>query len=150
MAETIIKKRNRVIYRFTDEIIKDLADKLSIWLENPNNFWLGDFAAANGIHRQRFTDFAAKSEYFAQTLSHAKQVQETRLVKLGLSKNANPAMAIFALKNVAGWRDSADLGNPLIDQSTHYHFTKLNDKELIDKARASGINIPPGIEGRLG
>lgn len=57
-------------------------------------------------------------------------------------------------------KDSADLldrlkveleGNaPLVDNSQHFHFTKLDDKALIDTARKEGISLPPAIEERIG
>ena len=39
---------------------------------------------------------------------------------------------------------------PLVDVSTHYHFTNLKGDALINEARRRGIAIPPEIERRLG
>jgi hypothetical protein len=41
---------------------------------------------------------------------------------MGLSKKVNPAMAVFALKNVAGWRD-----NPELVETENGKFDKLAD-----------------------
>lgn len=59
---------------------------------------------------------------------------------------------IFWLKNrkPAEWRDRVDGNSQIINNSTHYHFIKLNDKELIDKVRAEKIDLPLGIESRIG
>ena len=40
--------------------------------------------------------------------------------------------------------------DPLVDNSTHYHFTNLKNEHLIDEARRRGITIPAEIERRLG
>lgn len=47
-------------------------------------------------------------------------------------------------------RKEIDGETPLIDQSTHYHVTKLSDEQLIDQARTRGINLPASVEGRAG
>lgn len=95
--------------KWTVEVIDTLADKLLDWIKQPDHYWLGEFASENGAWRQRLDEWADKSPKFAEALKIAKGIQEFRLVSLGLSKNNNPAMAIFALKNVAGWRDQVDV-----------------------------------------
>lgn len=47
-------------------------------------------------------------------------------------------------------RKEIDGDAPLIDQSTHYHLTQLNDQQLIDSARARGINLPTPVAVRTG
>lgn len=39
---------------------------------------------------------------------------------------------------------------PLIDQSAHFHFTKVNDETLIDEARKRGLALPNEIARRVG
>ena len=73
------------------------------------NFWLGDFAVERGYCRQRLSEFAESNEKFSDTLKKAKQIQENKIVKGALLNKFNPAMAIFALKNVAGWRDKKEM-----------------------------------------
>jgi len=38
---------------------------------------------------------------------------------------------------------------PLVDNSTHLHFTNVNDAKLIDEARARGLNIPDAVARRI-
>lgn len=47
-------------------------------------------------------------------------------------------------------RKEIDGETPLVDQSTHYHITKLGDDELIEAARKRGIALPAPVAGRIG
>ena len=117
MAETA-QNTQEPIYRgapkkariFAPEFIDGLAPKLIEFMKVKENFWLGDFAFDNGFHRNRMVEFASQSDVFAEAYEKSKQWQENKLVKMGASKNFNNTMCIFALKNVAGWRDITDLG----------------------------------------
>lgn len=61
------------------------------------------------MYWQRVLEFAEVSDKMAVALKVVHDMQESKLFKLGLSRNINAAMPIFALKNVAGWRDKVDL-----------------------------------------
>ena len=87
------------------EYILALIPKLEAWCKLKRNFWLGDFAIENRLWRQRLDEFANEVPEFSDALKRAKTVQESRLLRLGLKANIKPTMPIFALKNVAGWRD---------------------------------------------
>lgn len=91
--------------KYTDEFIDNLAVKLDEWIAEPANFWIGKFASDNGLWMQRITEFADKNERLSDSLKKAKQIQQDRLVLLSLARKIDTTMAIFALKNVAGWRD---------------------------------------------
>ena len=93
---------------YTPEYLQRLAREMIEWFSLPDNIWLKDFAIERGIWWQRFVEFADECEEFAVALKIGKDMQESKLFKLGITKGQNPAMAIFALKNVAGWRDSLD------------------------------------------
>ena len=95
--------------KYTSEYLDQLADDLDAWIKRPDSLWLGTFAEEHRFSRQRLPEFAAKSPRFAEVYEVAKQHQENVLFKMGLSKKFTPAMVIFALKNVAGWRDSLDV-----------------------------------------
>lgn len=92
---------------FTKEFCDKLADKLLEFITPDNKvFWIKDFAIANKFPAEYLWKFAQLSDKFNNAYKLAKDIQESKLVKLGLSKSANAAFVIFALKNVAGWRDS--------------------------------------------
>ncbi len=101
--------------KYTQEFIEDLADKLIEWMKNPSNFWLGDFATDNGMWRARLEEFAVQNAKFSSAYKQAKQLQESKLVKGALGKKIDTTMAIFALKNVSGFRDRAEQVNVNID-----------------------------------
>lgn len=123
MAKRIIKKAtdttkkkvrkygNQFKKEWTDEAIEQLADEMYDWFQDKNNFWISDFAINQMVNRQRFSEFANKNEYFNFIYEQVKLIQESKLVKMGLSKTISSAMPIFALKNVAGWKDSVEVDN---------------------------------------
>lgn len=88
----------------TRESILALIPKLEKFFKIKNNYWLGEFAYKNGLWAERLDEFAEKVPEFGQSLKIAKEIQKKRLLEIGF-KLRNPAMAIFALKNVSGWRD---------------------------------------------
>lgn len=113
---------------FTPEFIEQLRLKLIKWIKIPTNWWICDFAIENDIWEQRISEFANKNELFAETLKKAQQIQKSRLVKLSLARKVDTTMAIFALKNVAGWRDTQDIkhtGN----QQTQVIIIRPQEKE---------------------
>lgn len=57
-------------------------------------------------------EFAETDENFAEAFLLAKQAQENWLVLGAIKKKIDTTMAIFALKNVAGWRDKTEVNQP--------------------------------------
>jgi len=113
--------------RYTDLVVSKLAKDLIEWIDNPTNFWLGDFAVLNNMGRQRFPELAESNKEFGKAYEIAKQIQENRLVRAGLSNQFNSTMVIFSLKNVAGWRDKSEVehtGNVL-----HTLLLQLSNEE---------------------
>ena len=64
--------------KWTKEVIDDLADKLLVWIEKEDNYWLGDFCVQHNIYRGLFKQFCRDSEKFAHALPLAKQYQENK------------------------------------------------------------------------
>ena len=102
-------KRTPKKRKYTEEYIKKLGQKLIEWMSVENNFWLGKFASVNKMNRARLFEIARDNEEFGIIYEQAKQMQENKLVTGGLTNKFNNSMVIFALKNVAGWRDSRHL-----------------------------------------
>jgi hypothetical protein len=100
---------NQFSKAYTDAEIEAIADQLVEWFKDARNVWLKDFATEQMLGSQRISEFASKNEYFAFCYNIAKDMQESRLVRLGMSKQVSASMPIFALKNVAGWRDVQDM-----------------------------------------
>ncbi len=104
---TGLKKGYQIIH--DEEYCQLLAERLNEWMQEPHNFWLGDFAAEHGLHRNSLAEIAKKSEVFAKAYNKAKQLQENKLVKMGLVGKWNPYFVGKVLNNVAGWRDKQDV-----------------------------------------
>ena len=105
---------NQFSKKYTDTEIERLGEEMVEWFGEKgesvtSNLWLKDFAISRMIGANRIGEFAEKNEYFASLLGICKDMQESKLVKLGMSKRVSGSMPIFALKNVAGWRDIQDL-----------------------------------------
>lgn len=94
--------------RWTVKEIEDLADKLMVWTENPNNDWLGDFAVENGTYRQKLEILANQNEKFMEAYKYARAVQESRLMRGALKNKYNSFIVTMALKNFAGWKDKTE------------------------------------------
>ena len=109
-------KRTPIKRKYTDEYVKKLGEKLLIWIKDASNLWLGTFAAENSMSRARLQEIASVNDHFNSIYEEAKQIQENKLVVGALSKKIDVTMAIFSLKNVAGWRDKQELE----------HFGELN------------------------
>ena len=98
---------NQFNKKYTPEVIEQFGDEMFEWFKIKENIWLKDFAINKVISRQRFSEFEKKNKYFAEIYSICKDMQESKFVKLGLSKQVNSALPIFALKQL-GWRDSIE------------------------------------------
>jgi hypothetical protein len=94
---------------FDKSELPELGNLMLAWFrEDEKRFWLKEFCIYCGFSSANLTHFAEQCEHFAKCLEMCKDIQEFRLVKIGLFMN-KPLMAIFALKNVANWRDSSDM-----------------------------------------
>ncbi|MDP2763031.1 MAG: terminase small subunit [Enterobacteriaceae bacterium] len=102
-------KRTPKKRKFTPEFIKKLTKNLGKWIKRKDSLWLGSFAADNKIHRQRMSEIAERDEDFKEIYELAKQIQENKIFLGALVNKLNPTMAIFTLKNVAGWRDRKEV-----------------------------------------
>ena len=96
--------------KITDDWIEGVADQMLEWFQEPDNYWLKDFSfEVTSLISGRPYGWDAlllackKNEVFACALKACHQLQESKLFHLGLKGKS--IMPIFALKNVAAWRD---------------------------------------------
>lgn len=105
----------------TKEQLPMLGDLMLEWFQqNPEQVWLKSFCIAHKFSAGNLWNWAKENEHFAECLEMCKDIQEYRLCQMGLNQNAkNSIFVIFALKNVAGWRDNKDreLGDEDFDKS---------------------------------
>lgn len=95
--------------KYTPEFVNKLTQDLVEFMKSKEGIWLKDFAIKNGIPAEYLSRLAKDHPEFAKALQMAKDLQESKLLKGGLSGKFPTAMVIFALKNVAGWRDRQDV-----------------------------------------
>lgn len=104
---------------YTDDFINAEADALMEYAQGQHAMadtaknevsllvpFLCHFATKRGYPGSYISDWAKKNHKIAFALKRFKDYQEAALIGVGLVSK-NPAFAIFALKNVAGWRDAA-------------------------------------------
>jgi hypothetical protein len=66
---------------------------------------LAGFASVIGVHRDTLNEWEKVHPEFSDAVKRAKAHQERILVSNGLSDRYNSTMTIFALKNLADWKD---------------------------------------------
>jgi hypothetical protein len=118
-----------------DLFIDALGKKLEAWMitasesYDPRDWWLGEFAVKNNLYDEALSEFAGKNEKFAKTLKKAKQVQKNRIVLLSMLNKINTTMAIFALKNVSGWRDMPEAEKDTLLINANLVFADVHKNE---------------------
>lgn len=109
--------------------IEALADKLLEWMEkDTKNFWFKDFLIEKRINQRRIAEFCQKSVYFNEVYSICKEIQESRMFKMGASKKFNPAMFIMGLKNNHGWTDKQAFEG---ENKGFPEFESMSDEQLL-------------------
>jgi len=101
--------------KYTDDVIKKHGEGILKFMSVEDNYWLKDYCIINDFPSENLSVWAKEHEEFSKSLKKAKDIQESKLVKMGLTNKSNPTFIIFTLKNVAKWRneDSDDSDKPL-------------------------------------
>ncbi len=103
-----------------------------------------------GPKNKRMIDRLRK-ELDSQLADHPAKSQRIRLDLIMIA--LNKSLENNNLKNFASLmrvlQIEVDGLAPLVDNSTHYHYTKMSDEKLIEAARTAGVNIPPAIAARI-
>ena len=118
-SDTVKKRVGKSVYigkyehlfnqRWTDNEIMALADEMYDWFQIDENMWLKDFTTSKMFSVQRINEFVKKNKYFSQIYDICIEIQESKLVKIGLDKKFNVGMAIIALKHNHGWKDYTEM-----------------------------------------
>lgn len=95
--------------KYTKDFIRQIGKEMIDFMKKDGNYFLKEFAVKKGINAQRFSEFAKIDSEFRDSLQKAKDIQEVKLVRLGIDEGRNAAMVIFMLKNVAGYKDRTTL-----------------------------------------
>ena len=93
----------------TIEFIENEADALIDWINDDSHdgIFVTEFASRRGYSRQRFVEFAEKSNRFSDALKLAKEWQEEKLIKGGLLRTYDAGFTKFIMPRLCGdhWRD---------------------------------------------
>lgn len=90
------------------EEINYIADQMHKWFLVPKHLWFKDFAISLGVPHRLFKEkFCKESPYFKYIFELCQDIQESKLFSAGIVTRSS--MPIFALKNVAAWRDKQDV-----------------------------------------
>lgn len=68
-----------------------------------------DFARKINVNRSSISAWANKFPEFSIALKEAKELQQEIIIKCGLMGIYNASFSIFAMKNIAGWRDKSEI-----------------------------------------
>lgn len=114
--------------KYTDEFIKKEAKALLEYMNTAPIPFLKEFAWKRGYPSQYITDVFTRNELFSESLKRMKDIQEVKIVLAAMTKKIDVTMAIFTLKNVAGWRDTpvVELDKELIDSTLNFHSVPKN------------------------
>ncbi len=127
---TVGKYAHVVGRKWEDHEITALADEFLDWMEaDPERIWFRDFLTGKRMSMDTVARIRDRNKYFQEIFNLVKDIQESRLVSMGLDRSKSSAFIIFALKNVAGWRDSKELASKEEEN---------NDFELIDDWPSQG------------
>ncbi len=97
---------------FDDDFIANEAAALLEWIEvdNDDKIYLGTFALSRGYHRQKLTEFSDVNKVFHDAYKKAKQWQEQKFIKNGLTKKWDPGFTQYVMARVCDpiWKKSGD------------------------------------------
>jgi len=106
-------KRRRNLY-WTPARISELGDVMIDWFEaNHTKVSLGAFCWQHKIPPSYLGKFSKKNPYFDYCIQVIKALLESRLLEMGLAGEIDRVMAIFSLKNIAGWTDKREVSSTL-------------------------------------
>ena len=126
--------------KWTEDRVAELGAQLDQWRMSPTNFLLVKFCDENDIYPALLSRLADKHDNFYQALKRAKAHQEAVVAEAMLAGEMPAAGAIFALKNLAGWRDEHKhevQGNITIE------LVKFTSKDIEPDETQNPSQIPP-------
>jgi hypothetical protein len=95
--------------------------------EEEENLFFEEFFMKSGHYRSVVEYLSKKYATFSDYINKAKQIQEIKLCKLGLSSKSNPAITIFLLKNNHGYSDQKKMDLTTDGKSIEKQIYRLGD-----------------------
>jgi hypothetical protein len=94
-------------YKYSHADIEKFADEFLEWIKVPTNFWFKDFALEKNIHPEYMVMWAKENERFNNVYRLAKEHQESRILKGGMTKVFGEGLTKFVLVNKHGYADKS-------------------------------------------
>jgi len=111
---------------------------------NPPRF-LSDFAKSIGVslisYRDTFGYWAERNPEFKKALQVAKELCKQRFIVNGTMNLYSTAFAIFTLKNIAGWRDKADIAHSGEIKGQNTQIVLVNPPSVAKKTGISRVEV---------
>lgn len=130
-------------YKYTVEVVNKLASDLIAYAKSTPIPYLKKFAIEKKVPHTSFNDDKAfvGNERWREAMIFAKTTLEYNLMIGGLTNKLNTTMCIFALKNVAGWRDAYDLkGEGFEKQIIQIYVPEIKTKREIMETASGTAN----------
>jgi len=139
-ADLVPRKKVGRPRKWTPERIEAEGEALLAWLqEDKERFWVKSFAHERGYTGAELSQWAKSGDYpeFSKSYRQALEIQERRILDVGLYKAKSQALPIMMLKANHGWRDvqevqqtSVNVGVDITDmspQEARNHVQQLLD-----------------------
>ena len=96
--------------KYTAEFIENEAHALRRFIKSDHGIYIGSFARERGFSRQRLMEFCQKSVIFSDAMEEARQWQEEKFLRMGLTKVWDSAQVRYTMARVCGdmWKASFD------------------------------------------
>jgi len=91
------------------------------------------FAVRLGIHRDRIYEWMKDYPDFRDVMKANKMQTEDRLLQNGLRGRTVPAVSIFALQNIAGWKDKSYAEERLDELTVPLSTVSANNSPRIEQ-----------------
>ena len=119
--------------KYTQEWMTEEAKALIQWIDEDKEFgndkkiYLGNFALERGYHRKRIAEFAEKSKEFSSAYDLAKNWQEAKFTRNGLTRKWDPGFTQFVMARVCApeWKRSWDQPEEAKDTPTTVIINKI-------------------------
>lgn len=104
--------------KYDDAFIEQEAIALREWVNKPDSLFMIDFTLPRNYGRQRIAEFVRSNKVFADVYEFWLEIQEKRLLQLGLTKQHDSQLTKFALINKHKWHDSTQV-NAVVEQKPY-------------------------------
>ncbi len=134
----IISARNEILEIEKHEEYDELARRMRLWIEQPENYSVVHFAVEQGLSKDELLEKVDKSDNLKRAYEYTLSVQEYKIVDGALRGALDRAVALKMLEMFNGWKNTESGNNIAIFQI----FSKENVS--IDK-----IKRPDEVINRL-